>query len=75
MISISIFYFDGHRLVDATTVEEGDLLDAIDLASDDADGRRVEIWTDRGRMGELGDRLATGQGTSTVSTASPAISG
>lgn len=61
MISISIFYFDGHRLVDSNVVTEGDLLDAIDTAHRDRADLRAEIWTDLGRAGELGDRFVSEQ--------------
>lgn len=56
-MSIEIFYFDGHRLVEKARVEEGDLLDAIEQAQRDAAGRRVEVWNGQGRMAEFGERV------------------
>lgn len=57
MISISIFYFEGHRLVESEKRCGGDLLDAIDTAQRNRANRRAEIWTPQGRTAEFGDRL------------------
>ncbi|NNC48584.1 MAG: hypothetical protein HKO13_09170 [Sphingomonas sp.] len=53
MAPISIFYFNGHQLIDSELLSDGDLLDAIDRAIKLRSDYRSEIWMRGTKMGEI----------------------